>query len=498
MTGTVTLVGAGPGGKGLLTLAGAAALQNAEVVVYDRLVGEDVLAMIPDSAERVNVGKENRRHPVPQDEINELLVRYAKAGKRTVRLKGGDCYLFGRGGEECEFLRENSVKFRVIPGVTSALAAPAFAGIPVTHRDYASSVHIVTAHARAGKALAIDYESLVKMGGTLVFLMGLSAVETVCGGLLAAGLDPETPAAVVENGARANQRKVVATAAALAAKVREAGLQSPAVIIVGAVCALSETLDWFTPLPLHGKTIVVTRPKERAGTITEKLRDLGANVLECPCIETIPRGDASALRNALGFSYDWAVFTSPAGVHAAVHVLGKLGRDLRALYGMKLAAVGRGTAAALAEFGLTADLVPEKYDGAHLADALLKELPKDGAVLLLRAAQGGRELPERLLEADMIVADIPLYDTVCRTGNNDLLRARLAEGAIDAAAFTSASTVRGFAAAAGEKACAGLPAFCIGEKTAREAEMHGMRTKISKNATIDDLVACILEEIEHV
>ena len=202
MTGTVTLVGAGPGDKGLLTTAGAQALAQADAVVYDRLVGEDILDLIPPHAEKVSVGKENNHHPVPQHEINDILVRLAGEGKNVVRLKGGDCFLFGRGGEECEHLLANHVPFRVIPGVTSALAAPAFAGIPVTHRDFTSSVHIITAHARAGKMLNIDFDSLVRLDGTLVFLMGLTALEQVTDGLLRAGMSPEMPAAVIENGAR--------------------------------------------------------------------------------------------------------------------------------------------------------------------------------------------------------------------------------------------------------------------------------------------------------
>ncbi len=199
-TGKVTLVGAGPGGRDLLTMKGAAALRAAEAVVFDRLVSEDILNLIPRGAERVNVGKENNHHPVPQDQINEILVQLAKEGKNTVRLKGGDCFLFGRGGEECEYLLENGVPFEVVPGVTSALAAPAYAGIPVTHRDYCSSVHIITAHARAGKKIEIDFESLVRLDATLVFLMGLTALEQVMEGLLEAGIAPNTPAAVIENG----------------------------------------------------------------------------------------------------------------------------------------------------------------------------------------------------------------------------------------------------------------------------------------------------------
>lgn len=494
MTGKVTLVGAGPGGRELLTLAGAAAIEKADAVVFDRLVNEDILGLIPETAVRVNVGKENNHHPVPQDQINEILVRLAQEGKNVVRLKGGDCYLFGRGGEECEYLLENGVPFQVIPGVTSALAAPAFAGIPVTHRDFCSSVHIITAHARAGKPLQIDFDSLVKAGGTLVFLMGLTALEQVMAGLLAAHIAPDMPAAVIENGTRGNQRKVVATVSDLAPQVRAAGLKSPALIVVGKVCTLSDKLDWFTSLPLHGKTVIVTRPRERAGTLAARLREQGANVVEAPCIETVERENVQPLADALRQKHDWAVFTSPAGVHAAVHALQKLGRDLRALYGMKLAAIGRGTADALAGYGLTADLIPAQYDGEHLADALTAAMPQGGAALLLRAAAGGQILPEKLKAAGVYVTDVPLYDTEYRCAKADELRAMLEQGAADVVTFTSMSTVEGFGQAVGAADYTGFTALCIGEQTAQAARRYNMNVKIAENATIDAMIACLLEE----
>ena len=495
MTGTVTLVGAGPGDKGLLTIAGAQAIAQADAVVYDRLVGEDILDLIPPHAEKISVGKENHHHPVPQEQINEILVRLAREGKNVVRLKGGDCFLFGRGGEECEHLLANSVPFRVIPGVTSALAAPAFAGIPVTHRDCTSSVHIITAHARAGKPLQIDFDALVRLDGTLVFLMGLTALEQVTDGLLCAGMPSDLPAAVIENGARGTQRKVVCGLSDLAANVRAAGLQSPALIVVGRVCALSDQLDWFTPLPLHGKNIVVTRPKARAGTLADKLRARGANVIEAPCIETAEREDAQQLTAALEQPHDWAVFTSPAGVPAAVHALRRLGRDLRALYGMKIAAIGKGTADILAAYALTADRAPAQYDGGHLPDALVDVMPQGGSALLLRAAQGGQILPEKLAHAGIRVTDVPLYDTVHRCDKADALRGLLASGKIDAVTFTSVSTVEGFREAVGGTEDAAFTVFCIGAQTAEAAKKYYQNVEIAKNATIEDLLTCIEEEI---
>ena len=487
----VTLVGAGPGGRGLLTLAGAEALRQAETVIYDRLVSEEILALIPEGAERIDVGKEQSRHPVPQTEINALLVRCAQDGRRIVRLKGGDSFLFGRGGEECEYLKAHGIPFCVIPGVTSALAAPALAGIPVTHRDFCSSVHIITAHARGNAPLDIDYSSLVRLRGTLVFLMGVRALSEVCAGLLAAGLAPDTPAAVVENGTRPNQRKLVSTAAGLPGAAREMGLKSPAVIVFGGVCALSDTLDWFTPLPLHGRTVIVTRPKARAGRLSDRLRALGAEVAECPCIDTVLRADLSALREALAVPHDWAVFTSPGGVHLTVQALRQLGRDLRALYGLRLAAVGRTTAEALDGYGLSADLTPEQYDGAHLAEALLHQLPEGGAVLLLRGSDGSPALPGRLSQAGIRVSDVPVYNTICGTAEAANLRERLRTA--DAAAFTSASTVRGFMQAAGDCVPPGFAAACIGPQTAAEAEKYGLRVKTAQNATVEALAACVEE-----
>ncbi len=495
MTGTVTLVGAGPGGRGLLTLAGAKAVRAAEVVVYDRLASPEILELASPSAELVNVGKEQSHHPAPQEEINALLVRYARAGKNTVRLKGGDCFLFGRGGEECEVLRANGIPFRVIPGVSSALAAPAFAGIPVTHRDYSSSVHIITGHAQRGRQPDIDYWSLVKLRGTLVFLMGVTALREICSGLLAAGMDPCLPAAAIENGGRPAQRKLLSTVCQLPDEAEKAGLKSPAAIVVGKVCGLSENLDWYSVLPLHGKRIAVTRPKERAGTLSDRLRQLGAEVIECPCIETVLKEDQSALKSALSCSFDWAAFTSPAGVHLTVQALKAIGRDLRELYGLKLAAVGRGTAEALEQYGLTADLVPTCADGAHLAEALLSELPPDGAVLILRGTGGDGALPERLLAADMVVADIALYETVLRPDLATELRERLTANELDAAAFTSASAVRAFGEAVKGCAFAGFPAVCIGPKTAREAERLGLQAWTARDASISALADCAVKAL---
>lgn len=494
MVGKVTLVGAGPGGRDLLTLRGAEVLHQAEAVVYDRLVSPEILDLIPDSAERINVGKENNHHPVPQQQINGILVQLSKSGKNTVRLKGGDCYLFGRGGEECEFLLAHGIPFEVVPGVTSAFAVPAYAGIPVTHRDYCSSVHVITAHARAGQPLNIPFDALVKTGGTLVFLMGLTALPEIMHGLLEAGMDGTMPAAVISNGARGNQKKVIATVMTLAKRVHEAALKSPALIVVGKVCELNESLDWFTPLPLHGQTIAVTRPKERSGTLAGKLRALGANVVECPCIETVEVEDPALLKFELTESWDWVVLTSPTGVSAMVHALQRAGTDLRALYGMRFAVIGSGTAKVLTQYGIEPDVMPQIYDAKHLAEALIEAAGPEERILILRAAQGSPELTARLREAEITFADVATYETRFRTDKADLLRDAAANGTLDIVTFTSVSTVKGFMEAVGPIDTGTFVAVCIGEQTASCAKKYGMRVKIAKKATIDAMIDCLLEE----
>lgn len=493
MTGHVTLVGAGPGDKGLLTLRGAQAIAGAEVIVFDRLVGADILSMMPETAEQINVGKESRNHTMPQEEINLLLVRKAQEGKRVVRLKGGDCYLFGRGGEETEALAAFGVPFEVVPGVTSALSVPAYAGIPVTHRDFCSSVHIVTAHARAGGALSIDFESLTRLNGTLVFLMGVAALPVLMEGLLAAGMSAEMPAAVIESGTRYNQRKLVGTVGTLTRRAEEEAIKSPAVIIVGRVCTLSDTLDWFSAQPLHGKRIVVTRPKERSGTLADKLRALGAGVTEYPCIETEQMPEAALPQD---FSaYTWCVLTSPAGVPALCAALYAHGTDMRALFGLKFACIGNGTAAELAKLGIRADYVPESFDAKHLAEGLRSMAKPGDRLLLLRAEQGTEELTDILAAHAVAFDDVAIYRTRYRSAQSAALAAEIEAGQVAAVTFTSASTVRGFLQATPGADVSRFIAVCIGQSTANEAKQANMRVKIAANATIDAMVTCILEGI---
>lgn len=487
MIGKVILVGAGPGDPGLLTQKGLTAIEQADVVVYDRLVSPAILARIPARAEKIDVGKQPDRHPVPQHEIDRILLNKALEGHLVVRLKGGDPFLFGRGGEELELLAEHGVPFEVVPGVTSALAAPSYGGIPVTHRDFASSLHIVTGHRRAGTELSIDFEALVRTGGTLVFLMGVAAVREITQGLLQAGMDPDTPAAMVERGSTPQQRRLSATLSTLAQQAEAVGIQNPAVIVVGQVCSLAERFDWFDRLPLKGRSIIVTRPEERAGALSGKLRALGADVLEFPCIRTVPILPCEALEDAMAQigTYQWLAFTSPAGVDALWSWLNSRGLDVRALGGCKLAALGPGTAKALKNHGLRADLMPEVYDAHHLGQALAAVAT--GPVLMLRAREASPDLPAALDGAAIPYQEVAIYRTEFCSQWKEPLNAALASG-VKFISFTSASTVKAFVALAEGADFSQITGICIGRQTADEAKKHGIPVRIAKCATIDALV----------
>lgn len=488
--GSVILVGAGPGDPGLLTQKGRQAIENAQVVVYDRLVSPAILSLIPKDAEKINVGKESSNHLVPQEEINRILLRKAQEDKRVVRLKGGDPFLFGRGGEELELLEAAGIPFQVVPGVTSALSVPAYAGIPVTHRDFCSSVHIITGHARAGAELSIDFDALKRTGGTLVFLMGVTSLPKICKGLLDAGMAPDMPAAVIEKGTCPGQRKLISTLEKLPSEAEKAGVKSPAIIVVGKVCSLSNRFDWFDCLSLKGKTVVVTRPEDRSGTLTQRLRELGAEAVDYPCIRTVAREENPELEEAVGnlSRYRCLVFTSPAGPEIFFRRLRAAGRDARALSGLTLAAIGPKTAKALEKHGVTADLVPETYDSDHLAKALEAV---EGPVLLCRASRGSTALPEMLERKGIPFADVPIYDTVYTAPDPQKVDALLGEKLL--VTFTSASTVRGFVESLPGRDLKNVIGCCIGKQTEAEAKKYGLTTVVSQEATMESLMETIKE-----
>ena len=484
--GKVILVGAGPGDPDLLTEAAVRALSRAEVVVYDRLVSDDILAKIPAAAEKINVGKNVGSHPVPQHEINRILLEKALEGKRVVRLKGGDSFVFGRGGEELELLEENGVEFCVVPGITSAIAAAAYAGIPVTHRDFCSSVHIITGHKKQNGGLDIDYGALVRLRGTLVFLMSVANCGEIASGLLSAGMNPAMPCAVVENGTRPQQRKVISTVGRVCADLKEARIQSPAIILVGKVCSLSDRFDWFSRLPLKGRRVLVTRPKAGSARMAEALRELGAEVTSVPAIRTeaIPF-DLPQLSD-----YTWLTFTSGSGVAAFFDKLAAQKLDARALAGKRVAAVGSETARQLARRGILADFVPAVFCGESMAKELLAggQVGQNDRVLFVRGRIASRAPDAALEQAAVPHDELIVYDTAPDDTRD------IDPAAFDLVTFTSASCAAAFARRVPPGSdLSAVRAFCIGEQTAAAAKKLGMRVLVSERATIDSMIELIKE-----
>lgn len=450
------LVGAGPGDPGLITVRGLDWLSRAEVVIYDALVNPDLLVAAPEAAERIDVGKRARAHKKGQDEINALMADKARAGRLVVRLKGGDPFLFGRGAEEAAYLAERGIAVEVVPGLSAGAAAPAAAGIPVTHRHIASTVTFVTGHEDPGKeASSVDYAALATLiaaGGTVCFYMGISRLASIAEQLIVAGALPAVPAAVVQWGTLPIQRSVRSTLADVAADAQRAKVWAPSIIVVGKVAGLDAPgLDSFIRRPLFGRTILSTRPRDQAGELHDRLGELGAAVLDAPAIaiaDADPAPIDAALRQVGG--YDWVVFTSGNGVAAAAKRMDVLGLDARALAGVRVAAIGSATATAVREaLGVRADLVPGKY----VAETLAAELTGKGRrFLLLRADIARPTLPEMLREAGGEVDDVVAYRTVTPSSLPAAAVEALREKRVDWVAFTSASTVRGLVSLLGDEA----------------------------------------------
>ena len=485
MSGKVYLVGAGPGDGKLLTIKALELIRSADVIVYDRLVGREVMEMIPEGTEMIDVGKNAGRHPVPQNEINEILLTQAKAGKTVVRLKGGDPFVFGRGGEELELLAEQGIEFEEVPGITSSIAAPAYAGIPVTHRDYCSSLHIITGHAKKGSELKLDFDALTRLKGTLVFLMSVATIGKIADGLLAAGMDPQMPCAVIENGTMPHQRKIVSVLSEIADEVRKQDIHSPATIMVGRVCALSDRFDWVSGRPLQGQRVLVTQPQARSSRLADGLRKLGAEAMLYPCIKTTPIRPLDVPERLGDDPFDTLVFTSAEGVRSYCSWLLEGGRDVRTLAGKKIACIGSATAKALNGFGLQADFVPTVYNGRALGEEMVSGgfVDENSRVLLLRTAAASRDVTDVLDEAGIPYADIPVYETT-------ILQQQPLEdmGEVDLVSFTSRSCVTGFVQSQGRTDFTGVKALCIGEKTAEEAAKYGFDCIISGTATIESML----------
>ena len=497
--GVVYLVGAGPGDPGLMTARSLELIAAADTIYYDRLIPPGALDGARPDAELVYVGKAPGKPSVPQGEIGERLVEAARAGKSVVRLKGGDPFVFGRGGEEGEALREAGVEFEVVPGVTAGVAASAYAGIPVTHRDDASAVAFVTGHEDPEKAeTALDWEALARFPGTLVFYMGVKRLRDNAAALIAAGRDAGEPAAAVERGTMEGQRTVVATLGTLADAVEREDVGAPALIVVGQVVSRRESLAWLERRPLHAKRVVVTRARAQASGLAATLRGLGAEVVELPAIRIEPRLGSEEARQAVerigGGEYSLVCLTSPNGVRLMFEAMGSAGLDARALGHATVAAIGPGTARALAEHGITADVVPERFVAEALVEALAEIDVEGKRVLVARAAEARDVLPDALRERGAEVDVVALYETVREAASEEAVEA--AQSA-DYVTFTSSSTVRNLTEALGDRFPASVRVVSIGPITSEAARDAGLEVAVeAERHDIDGLLAALLADLD--
>ncbi|AIQ14102.1 uroporphyrinogen-III C-methyltransferase [Paenibacillus durus] len=502
MAGKVYLVGAGPGDAKLITIKGMECIKKADVLVYDRLASPRLLKWMPPGGEKIYVGKLPDRHTMKQEEINQLLVDLALQGKTVVRLKGGDPTIFGRVGEEAELLRRNGISYEIVPGITSAISVPAYAGIPVTHRDYASSLSIITGHESPDKLdRSIHWDKVTNATGTLVFLMGVAKIGYISSNLIKHGRPPETPVALVRWGTRAEQETLIGTLADIEEKVKAANFGSPAVIVVGDVVKQREELKWAEELPLFGKRILVTRARSQASELVDRIEELGGEPYEFPVIETVMPESAEkreAIASALTKlpEYDWVFFTSVNGVEFFFRHLAELKADIRGLSRARIAAVGPATAEALAQRGLMTEELPARFQAEGLIEAYGDRLLPGQKALLPRGDLAREWLPQKLTELGLAVTEIDTYETIV-TGEDDVeLMKLLEEGRIHAVTFTSSSTVRNFLDILKRMGLTDpLPLLenvkmaCIGPITQQTAVEAGLTPGLlAEEATIDSLV----------
>jgi uroporphyrinogen III methyltransferase / synthase len=498
MSGIVYLVGAGPGDPGLMTARSLELIASAEEIFYDRLIPPGALDGAREDAELVYVGKQPGVPSVPQEEIGERLIEAARAGRSVVRLKGGDPFVFGRGGEEGEALREAGVEFEVVPGVTAGVAATAYAGIPVTHRDDASAVAFVTGHEDPEKEeSALDWEALARFPGTLVFYMGVKRLGRNAASLIAAGRDPEEPAAAIERGTWPGQRTVSATLGTIAEAVEREAVKAPALIVVGEVANRREQLAWLERRPLHGRRVVVTRARAQASGLAATLRGLGAEVVELPAIRIEPRIESDEVRKVVGAvgAYELICLTSPNGVRLLFEAMEKAGLDARALAGVTVAAIGPGTARALAERGVLADVVPERFVAEGLIEALGDHEVSGARVLVARAAEARDVLPDALRERGAEVDVVALYETVREQPGADEVEAAQAA---DYLTFTSSSTVTNLTEALGDRFPNDARIVSIGPITSETARAAGLTVDVEAGRhDVDGLLEALLHDVRH-
>ncbi len=499
----IYLIGSGPGDPGLFTVKGVRCMEEADAVVYDRLAPEALLRYAKPGAERIYVGKRPGNPTMSQEEINALLVELGGAGKTVVRLKGGDPYIFGRGGEEALALVEAGLPFEVVPGVTSGVAAPAYAGIPVTHRNVSTGVAFVTGHEDPTKGRSdVDWRRIANAADTLVLYMGVGRLKEISAELVAAGRSPETPVACVRWGTIPEQRTVTGTLEDIACRVVEANLKPPAITVVGDVVALREAgLDWYERRPLFGRRVVVTRARAQAGELSVELERLGAEVYEFPTIEIRAPEDFGPLDTAIGEldSFGWLVFTSVNGVEAFLGRLRHHGLDLRAVpRRAKVAAIGPATARKIEEVGLRVDVVPEEYRAEALIEVLEASSLAGERVLIPRAKVAREILPEKLREAGAQVVVAPAYESAPSSEGREELARRLEAGEVDCVTFTASSTVENFVGAFGaeeaSRLLSGTRVACIGPITAETARGHGLGVDAeAKEYTMAGLVEAVTD-----
>jgi uroporphyrinogen III methyltransferase/synthase len=486
---TVYLVGAGPGDPGLLTARALELIAAADVIVYDRLIPVSALERAREDATLIYAGKEGGGPSMPQAEIEQLLLEHGAQDRAVVRLKGGDPYVFGRGGEEAETLRAAEIPFEVVPGITAGVAAAAYAGIPVTHRDAASAVAFVTGHEDPSKPeSALDWEALARFPGTLVVYMGVRQLEAIAERLIAGGRPESEPAALVQRGTLPDQRSVKGTLGTIAAVARADKIRAPAIAIFGPVAALAARLSWFTPPPLAGRVVAVTRARAQASGLASRLRALGAEVVEAPSIRIVPlEGPVPDLGG-----YDLLCLTSPNGVRILFDRLAGAGQDARALAGLTIAAIGPGTAGELAERGIVADIVPERFVAEGLVEALA-DVPVSRA-LIARAADARDVLPQALRDRGAVVNVMALYETVAEPLADSELEA---VGRADFVTFTSSSTVRFFLDAAGSRLSAQARLVSIGPVTSAALRERGHEPHVEASRhDIDGLVQALVADAE--
>jgi uroporphyrinogen III methyltransferase / synthase len=483
--GIVYLVGAGPGDPGLITVKGLECVKKADVVIYDYLANERLLDHRRPDSELIYVGKQGGRHTLPQEEINALIVRKAREGKIVARLKGGDPFIFGRGGEEAEELVDNGIPFEIVPGVTAATAVPTYAGIPLTHREHTASVAFVTGHEDPSKEESkIHWDRIATGIGTLVFFMGMKNLQNIVDNLTAHGRSPETPVALIQWGTRTDQRVVTGTLQNIVPRVKEAKLGPPAIIVVGEVVRLREKLNWYESKPLFGKRIVVTRSRDQASVFAEMLIDRGATTIELPTIDVVPPASWDELDKAFGEleSYNWIIFTSANAVRFFMERLSSLGRDIRMLKGINICAVGPKTAESLGSYGLRADLIPAEFKAEGVLAALGGVNIKGLRFLIPRAKIAREIIPEKLKQLGASVTVAIAYENVKPMADVERTKKLLEEKKIAAVTFTSSSTVHNFVEMIGQKEYKallnGVTVACIGPVTAKTAEEYGMKVDV--------------------